>query len=212
MLVGERMTKHVLTITQEVPVSDALTLMHKEKIRRLPVVDKRNHLVGIVSESDLLNAQPSEATTLSVWEIASLLNKITVERVMTRKVATVTEDTPIEEAARIMADMKIGGLPVMKGDKIVGIITETNLFRIFLELLGARSEGTRVSVMVRDEVGGFARLTSAVRDCGGNIIAFVSTAGDAVGYGQITMKVSGVKKDVLKKALLPLVDKIIDIR
>jgi len=132
--------------------------------------------------------------------------------VMTRNVITVTEDTPIEEAARIMADKKIGGLVVMKGEKIVGIITETNLFRIFLELLGARSTGVRVSAMIKDEVGGFAKLTSAVRDAGGNIVAFVTSAGDAVGYGQITMKVTGVTKDVLKKALQPLVEKITDIR
>lgn len=212
MLVNERMSKPVLTISPEVPVQDALAQMRKEHIRRYPVVDKNGKLIGIVSDSDLLNASPSEATTLSVWEINYLLSKITVERVMAKKVITVTESTPIEEAARIMADEKIGALPVMDGEKLVGIITETNLFRIFLELLGARSEGVRVSFMVKDIPGKFAELAAAVRDAGGNIVAFVTTAGDAPGYGQITMKVQNVPLEKLHKAIWPFVEKVIDIR
>lgn len=212
MLVGERMTKPVLTVAPDLPVQEALMQMHKEHIRRFPVVDKSGKMIGIVSESDLLNATPSEATTLSVWEVNYLLSKITVERVMTKKVTTVNEDTPLEEAARIMADQKIGALPVMKGEKLVGIITETNLFRIFLELLGARSEGIRVSFLVKDIPGKFAEIASAVRDIGGNIVAFVTTAGDAPGYGQITMKVQGVTLEKLHKTIWPFVEKVIDIR
>jgi acetoin utilization protein AcuB len=159
-----------------------------------------------------MNASPSEATTLSVWEINYLLSKITVERVMAKNVITVTEDTPLEEAARIMADEQIGALPVMKGEKLVGIITETNLFRIFLELLGARSEGVRVSFLVKDIPGKFAEIATAVRDAGGNIMAFVTTAGDAPGYGQITMKVQGIPLEKLHKTIWPYVEKVIDIR
>ena len=212
MLVSERMTKRVLTITPDVPVQEALAAMRKEHIRRFPVVDKHGKLVGIVSESDLLNASPSEATSLSVWEVNYLLSKITVERVMAKDVITVTEDTPIEEAARIMADKKIGALPVMKGEKLVGIITETNLFRIFLELLGARSDGVRLSVMMKDQPGGIANISGAIRDAGGNIVSLVTTAGDAPGYGQVTMKVQGVPLEKLSKAVWPFVEKVIDIR
>jgi acetoin utilization protein AcuB len=212
MLVGERMTNLVLTVSPEESVQEALVSMRKEHIRRFPVVDKKGKLVGIVSESDLLNASPSEATSLSVWEISYLVSKITVERVMTKDVITVTEDTPIEEAARIMADKKIGALPVMKGEKLVGIITETNLFRIFLELLGARCEGVRVSFIVKDVPGKFAEIATAVRDVGGNIVAFVKTAGDAPGYGQITMKVQDVPLEKLSKAIWPTLEKVIDIR
>jgi acetoin utilization protein AcuB len=131
---------------------------------------------------------------------------------MAKEVITVTEDTPIEEAARIMADKKIGALPVMKGEKLVGIITETNLFRIFLELLGARSDGVRLSVMIKDEPGGIANIAGAIRDAGGNIVALVTTAGDAPGYGQVTMKVQGVPLEKLSKAVWPFVEKVIDIR
>src|SRR3990170_3638875 len=136
MIVGERMSHPVISVPPDMPIVDALNLMKREHIRRTPVI-KDGKLVGIVSDKDLLNASPSPATSLSVWEMNYLLSKITVKDVMTKDVLTVTEDTPIEEAARIMADNKIGGLPVMRGASVVGIITETDLFKLFLELLGA---------------------------------------------------------------------------
>ena len=148
MLVRERMSREPVTITSDVSVTDALRLMHERKIRRLPVLDSHGKLVGIVSDQDLLYASPSPVSSLSVWEMHYLLAKLKVEEVMTRKVITVTEDTPLEEAARIMADNKIGGLPVMREDKLVGIVTETDLFKIFLELLGARLPGVRVTALI----------------------------------------------------------------
>ncbi len=94
MLVGERMTKPAITVRPETSMPDALDLMRKEHIRRLPVVNKRGELVGIVTEADLPKASPSEATSLSIYEVTYLLSKLTIERIMTRKVITVTEDTP----------------------------------------------------------------------------------------------------------------------
>ena len=121
MLVQERMSHPVITIKPETPIMDVHNLMRKEHIRRLPVIDERKRLVGIVSEKDILHAKPSGATSLSVWEVQYLLSEITVEEVMTRDVITINEDTPLEEAARIMADNKIGGLPVLRDGKVVGI-------------------------------------------------------------------------------------------
>src|SRR5574338_667853 len=137
MLVGERMSRPVISIQPDLPVQDALALFRKEHIRRAPVI-KDGKLVGIVSDKDLLNAYPSPVTSLSVWEINYLISKIKVSEVMTRKVITIKTDTPIEEAARIMVDNKFGGLPVVEEGRVVGIITETDLFKIFLELMGAR--------------------------------------------------------------------------
>jgi acetoin utilization protein AcuB len=212
MLVGERMSKPVITVRPETSMPEALELMHKEHIRRLPVVNQRGELVGIVTEADLLKASPSEATTLSIYEVTYLLSKLTVDRLMTKKVITVTEDTPLEEAARIMADNKFGGLPVMRGKALVGIITETSLFRIFLELLGARRAGIRVTVSVPDKPGELAGLTKAIHDVGGNIIALGTFMGESPAEGLVTFKVDGVKMESLKKAIQPLVGKIIDIR
>ena len=212
MLVGERMTKPAITARPETPIPDALALMHNERIRRLPVVNKRGELIGIVTEADLLKASPSEATSLSIYEITYLLSKLTLERIMTRQVITVTEDIPVEEAAPIMADNGISGLPVMRGKELVGIITETNLFRIFLELLGARRAGVRITASVPDTPGELANLSKAIQDVGGNIVALGTFLGETPAKGLITLKVDGVDMEPLKKAIQPFVEKIMDIR
>jgi acetoin utilization protein AcuB len=212
MLVGKYMSKPAITVKPEMSMPEALDLMHKEHIRRLPVVNRRGDLVGIVTEADLLKASPSEATSLSIFEVTYLLSKLTIDRIMTKKVITVTEDTPLEEAARIMADNSFSGLPVMRGKALVGIITETDLFRIFLELLGARRAGIRVTVSMPDKPGELANLTKAIQAVGGNIIALGAFLGESPEEGTITFKVDCVTLETLEEAIQPLVDKIVDIR
>ena len=212
MLVGERMSRPVITVKPEMPMPEALDLMHKEHIRRLPVVNKHGELIGIVTEADLLKASPSTATSLSIYEVTYLLSKLTLDRIMSKDVVTVTEDTPLEEAARIMADHHFSGLPVMRGKDLVGMITETSLFRVFLELLGARRAGIRVTVSLPDQPGELAALTQAVTQAGGNIIALGTFMADNPSQGLVTFKVEGVELEQLRKVLLPLVDKLIDIR
>lgn len=212
MLVGDRMSKPVITVRPETPMQEALNLMHKEKIRRLPVVDRNGRLVGIVTEKDLLHASPSSATSLSVWELNYLLSKITIEEVMTRQVVTVREDIPIEEAARLMVDNHAGGLPVMRGEEVVGIITETDLFKVFLELLGAREAGIRISALVRNVPGELARLTRAIYEAGGNILALGTFLGESTQNREMTLKVEGVLKDALQKAIEPVVVRVLDVR
>src|SRR3990170_3161087 len=170
MLVGERMSHPVISVRQDMPITDALNMMRREHIRRAPVI-KDGKLIGIVSDKGLLNASPSPASSLSVWEMNYLLSKIKVKDVMTKVVLTVTEDTPIEEAARIMADNKIGGLPVMRAGQVAGIITETDLFKIFLELMGAREAGVRATILVLDKPGQLAQITRVVANMGGNVVA-----------------------------------------
>lgn len=211
MLVGERMNRPVISVAPETPVNDALHLMRTEHIRRAPVVS-HGKLVGIVSMKDLLNASPSNATTLSVWELNYLLSKLTVEPIMTRNVLTVTEDTPVEEAARIMADQRVGGLPVLRGGEVVGIITETDLFKIFLELMGARDAGVRCEVRVADEPGSLARLTAALAGVGGNIIALGTFAAESPGHSTVTFKVAGLTPDEVRAQITPVVERVVDIR
>ncbi|RPH59142.1 MAG: CBS domain-containing protein [Chloroflexi bacterium] len=211
MLVGERMSKPVITIPLDLPIPDALNLMRKEHIRRAPVI-KDGKLVGIVSGNDLLNASPSKATTLSIWEMNYLLSKITVAEVMSKNVMTVTEDTPIESAARIMADNKIGGLPVLRDGHVVGIITETDLFKIFLELLGARETGVRVSVLLEDKRGKLADLTEAISSRKGNFVALGVFTGENPSNRMVTFKVQGLSLEEVKEAITPVVAEILDIR
>lgn len=211
MLVGVRMSKPAITIPPDMPINEALNLMKRDRIRRTPVVHD-GKLVGIVSDKDLLNASPSPATSLSVWEMNYLLSKITVKDVMTRKVLTVNEDTPIEEAARIMADNKIGGMPVMRGNKVVGIITETDLFKIFLELMGAREKGVRATLVIPEQQGKLAEITKAIADLGGNFIAFGQFSGEDPSTRMVALKVSGLSEEVLRDKLTPIVEEIVDLR
>ena len=211
MLVGERMSRPVISITRDMPIHDALALFKKEHIRRAPVL-KDGKLIGIISDKDLLNASPSQVTSLSVWEMNYMLSKITVKEVMTRKVLTVQVDTPIEEAARLMADNKIGGVPVMKADKVVGIITETDLFKIFLELMGARTVGIRVTAVAEDHPGQLAKITKAIADAGGNFISFGQFTGTDAKTVIVTFKVAEMKMDDVKKALAKVVVKFMDVR
>lgn len=214
MLVRDRMTPNPITITPDASVPDALRLMREKKIRRLPVVNSHGRLVGIVSDKDLLHASPSPATSLAVWEIPELLSKLKIEKVMTHEVITVTEDTPLEEAARTMADHAIGGLPVMHGEALTGIITETDLFKILLELLGGRRSGVRVTVSVPGVKGTLAKVTSAVFGVGGDIVGLgMSEVADSGGLrSEIMLKVRDAPRDALVEALRPIVDEILDVR
>lgn len=212
MLVAERMSHPVLTINPDMPIQDALNFMRKEHIQRLPVVDKRGRLVGIITEEDLLHASPSDVSSLSVYELTYLLSKITVDEIMTREVITIEGDTPIEEAARIMADTKIGGLPVMREGQVVGIITETDLFKIFLELLGAREPGVRLSALVPNIPGELAQLTSAIFNAGGNIMALGTALGQSSENRELIIKVAGVTDQELKEAIEPFIEQFVDIR
>jgi acetoin utilization protein AcuB len=212
MLVGERMTRNPVTITEDTSIDDALHLMRERKVRRFPIVDKAGHLVGIVSDKDLLHAAPSPASTLSVYEMHYLLAKLTVKKVMTSPVITVGPNIPLEDAARIMADNKIGGLPVLDGVHLVGIITETDIFKILLELMGARTPGLRVTVSLPDRKGNLAKLTQALADRGANIISLVTYAGSTADESLITIKVNGVDEPAVREALSQPGVRVVDLR
>ncbi len=212
MLVHDRMSRHPITVRPDVPIHEALQIMRREKIRRLPVLDENGKLVGIVAEKDLLYASPSSAKALNVYELQYLLAKLTVGDVMTRNVITVTEFTPLEEAARIMVDNKIGALPVMRGDQLVGIITETDIFKVFLELLGAREKGLRLTLLVPEAKGVLASLTGTIAELGGNIIALGTFKGEDPTNRIVVVKVEDVDKDKLLNAIRSQVLEVIDIR
>ena len=212
MLVGERMTHPVITIRPEVPIMDAYELMQKEGIRRLPVVNQKGTLVGMLAEREVLHASPSQATSLSMWELNYLMSKVTVDEIMTEDVVTVDVNTPLEEAASIMAENKIGGLPVMRDGKLAGIVTETDLFKVFLELFGAHEPGIRITVLVPNMPGELSKLTSAIYKAGGNILALGTSRGEDTSNAEITLKVEGVEEGDLREAVNAHVNKIIDVR
>jgi acetoin utilization protein AcuB len=212
MLVHERMSKYPITTTEDTPINEAIRLMRDDKVRRLPVLNGKGELVGIVSEKDLLYASPSPVTSLSIHELHYLISKITVDEVMTKDVITVSEYTPLEEAARIMADNKIGGLPVVRDGKLVGIITESDLFKIFLEVLGAREMGVRLSMLVPEKPGILADITRAIAELGGNIISLGTFLGEDPTNRLITVKVADVPEDQLVAEMKTLTLEIEDAR
>jgi acetoin utilization protein AcuB len=211
MLIKKRMSSPVITVEPNMPIMEALELMKSKNIRRTPVM-KDGRLVGIISDKDLLNAAPSDATSLSVWELNYLLGKITVGEIMTKRVLTVSDDTPIEEAAYIMASEKIGGLPVMSNGHLVGLITETDLFRIFLELMGAQQDGVRVTALVPDKLGELDVLTHAIAEEGGEFISLTQFSGDSIENRIVTFKVRGMDEDSVRQKIEPFIEELIDIR
>jgi acetoin utilization protein AcuB len=212
MLVKERMSRHPITIGPDVSLHDALRIMRDNKVRRLPVLDKKGSLVGIVLERDLLYASPSPATTLSVYELNYLVAKIQVAELMTRDVITVDEDCPLEEAARVMVDHRISGLPVMRGKVLVGMITESDLFKTFLELLGARTQGLRVTVKVTEGQGVLARLTQELAARGANIVALSTFWGDDPTNREIVFKIQGLDRQTMLDIATTMGAEVLDIR
>jgi acetoin utilization protein AcuB len=206
------MTKNPVTITEDTSVDKALQLMRENRVRRFPVLNKRGKLMGIISEKDLLYASPSPATSLSIYEIPYLLSKIKISDLMTKNVITVHEDTPLEEAARLMADSKVGGLPVVRDGELVGIITETDMFKVFLEMLGAREEGVRLTLLVPEKKGTLAMIASKIADMGGNILALGTIMGEDPTTYKLTFKVKDVPEEQLVSAMEGLDLKILDAR
>jgi acetoin utilization protein AcuB len=201
MQVKDRMTTHPVTVAEDASFEDALHLMKEKKIRRLPVSSREGHLVGIVVEKDLFSASPSGATSLSVFEMHYLLVKLKVKDVMTRRVMTVEDDCPLEEAARIMVDHKIGSLPILKEGALVGIITETDIFKTFVEILGGREKGLRLTLDVTEGKGVLAAISNEIVRNDGNILSLATFFCKDATERIITVKVTDAPKEPLLEGL-----------
>lgn len=132
MRVRQLMTGALITAEPETAVLDARSLMQKERIRHLLVTDKRGELLGIVTDRDIRLNLPSQATSLSVWEINHLLTRLTLDKIMTRSVITVGPDREARDAAQLMLEHSIGALPVVDAGRLIGIVTETDLLRAYV--------------------------------------------------------------------------------
>jgi len=213
MLVKERMTTPAVVVQADTPFQEALKLMRDNKFRRLPVVDRDGVLVGIVSERDLLHASPSPATTLSVWEVNYLLWKLKVADIMTHHVLTIDPESPLEDAASLMVSRKIGGMPVVDNQNhVLGVITETDIFRAFVEMMGGGQKGLRLTLQVPAGSGTLARLSKAIFEAGGNILSVGSLNRETDSQRELIVKVRGVAKDKIVDVLESLGDHVVDAR
>ena len=201
MIVSKIMTRNPVFIHTELSLTDARSLMDREQIGHLPVLNKNNELIGLITREELSKAGPSTATSLDMYEISYLLAKLTVEKVMVKNVITVQEDVVIEEAARIMADRSIGCLPVMKNSVLVGIVTDTDIFHFFVNAFGARHQGTRITVNFKEKTGQLAAFAGAIAGMGGNIVAFVSAEGDDTAHRRATLKITGISRADVEAAV-----------
>jgi acetoin utilization protein AcuB len=208
------MSTPAVTITPDTPFQDAFKLMRDHRFRRLPVVDKKGKLAGIISERDLLYASPSPATSLSVWELNYLLYQIRIRDIMTREVITTTPETPIEQASHLMVENKIGGLPVLDAEHhVVGVITETDIFKAFNEMFADGYSGLRLTLETPAKKSVLADLCWAISEMQGSIVSVGSFNGGVNdGRGLVVVKVRDVRKEQLLSAVENLGDHVLDVR
>jgi acetoin utilization protein AcuB len=172
----EKIQKNPVTISPEASFYEARNLIHEKGVRHLPVVDKNNMLVGIVTDRDIREAAPSDATLLSVQELNYLLGKLKVSSFMTPKdkLVTITPDTLIEEAAQLMHDNKIGCLPVIEQGKLYGIFTETDALDHLVDIFGFKQKGTRLTLALEDKPGTMLGILEVFKKHNINIISIVT--------------------------------------
>ena len=200
MYVSQFMTSQVFTVSPTDNIADTMALMREKKINRLPVVEK-GKLVGIVTDGDLREVSPSPATTLSIFELNYLVAKTPIREVAVKKVLTCTPDTKIEDAALLMREHGIGALPVLDQGKLVGIITSTDIFDAFLDIMGFRSPGQRLVIETKDEVGVMVDFASIMKEHDVNIssLAVYHLKNNKV---QILARLNGDRVNDVKDSLL----------
>lgn len=191
MFVYDWMTKKVFTVGPDDCISDALKLMKEKKIRHLPVV-KGDTLKGIISDRDIKEFTPSSATTLDVYELHYLLAKTRIKEIMQDKVFTTSSDTPIEEAALVLYDEGIGCLPVVDKGKLVGIISDKDIFRALIDITGVRHGGFRLSVTIEDRSGSIKEIADMIRRYGFTLQSILTSyEGVRPGYRKIVIRAAG---------------------
>jgi acetoin utilization protein AcuB len=190
-----------VTVDKDVTILDALKIMQDNKIRRLPVLDK-GKLVGIVTDRDLREVSPSPASTLSIFELNYLLAKTKIKDIMTKNVIGISPDAFIEEAALLMRENTIGGLPVLEGNKLVGIITETNIFDVFVEIMGINTPSTRLTVFLENRIGSLADITRIIKENNLDIISLITYTGSgSLETGNVVIRVGTVEPEHLIEQL-----------
>lgn len=186
MFVRDCMVRNPITITLETPISQALEIVVKRKIRHLPVL-RDGKVVGLVTERGLLEVSPSPATTLSVYELNYVLAKVTVKEALVKNPVSVSSDCPIEVAAHVMREKKIGSLLVIDDGKLVGIVTQTDMVEAMVRLFGLRKAGSRIVIEAPDRVGVLAEITEIFKEKNTNIISLVCLEVDG-GFMHLTIR------------------------
>ncbi|SBN60083.1 CBS domain protein/ACT domain-containing protein [Propionibacterium freudenreichii] len=201
MFIRDHMTANPFTVTPDDTVPKAVEVMKLNHVRHLPVL-RDGKVVGVIANSDIAKASPSQATSFSIGEITYLFSKLKVGKVMSRDVYTIAADAFLEQAAVLMRDHKIEMVPVMEGDKLVGVITESDILDSFVDIMGMRMRGTRLVLEATDAPGQLSRITGLVADHGMNITHLAVYPGS--GTSQIVLGVNSLNTADLETQLVGL--------
>ncbi len=200
MRVKNRMTPSPITATLDTNYNQALRLMQENQIKNLPILNKDGKLVGLVTYTDMLKAEPSPVTTLSMFEMVSMLDKVTMNKIMSHPVLAVEENCSITNAASFMLENNIKCLPVVEGEKLTGIITDTDIFKTFVEITGGGQAGTHIEARMPDEPGQLAPFIQAITNAGSYIVSVVLTYTED-GHGNVDVKERGGDEGKIQKEL-----------
>ena len=205
MLVKNWMSKDVITVDENDSMHDATRRLKEHDIRMLPVM-KKGKLVGIVTDRDLKKASASDATTLEVHELLYLLTKVKVKDIMTRDVITVPPDYTVEETAQVLQENRISGAPVVNADgKLVGTITQTDLFRVLISLTGVGSGGIQFGFQVEDRPGSIKEVADVIRIYGGRMVSILSSYDDVPeGYRKVYIRMRSIERSRLQMLIQDL--------
>jgi acetoin utilization protein AcuB len=201
--IREKMQKDPITISPDASFYEARAIIRDKGIRHLPVVDKQHHLVGLVTDRDIREAAPSDATTLSVHELHYLLGKLKVSAFMTprNKLITISPDTILEKAVQLMHDHKVGCLPILDGEKLIGVFTETDVLDLFVDLFGVKTPGTRITLALQDVPGILHDVLEVVKRHDINLISVVTPSYTINGKRIVAIRIQTLDYDKIVEGL-----------
>jgi acetoin utilization protein AcuB len=201
MIVAKRMMRTPVFLDEDDSMKTAMDTLKDREIRHLPVLKGGSKLVGILTETDIKQASPSTATALEIREVYYLLDKIKVKQIMTKRPYTIPPTAPIEEAAMVMRDKKIGCLPVMEEGRLVGILTETDILDAFIESMGVRGPGHRIELVLPAMGRGLFEVLKLLKDFDANIVSLATTTHDDPERKVLILRIETKSYKVLKTAL-----------
>jgi acetoin utilization protein AcuB len=201
MRVKNRMTPNPIVANPKTNYNEALRLMKQNQIKHLPIVDAKGKPIGIVTQHNMLRATPSPVTSLNVFEIASFLDNVTMETIMTSPVLAVDEACSITNAANFMLINKIDSLLVMRDETLAGIITIADIFRTFIEITGGDQPGTRIEAKLPNQKGHLAPFIQALSNAGSYIVSLAISNNESPDYGYMDVKERGGNEEEIRKEL-----------
>lgn len=191
MFVSDWMTRKVFTISPDDSITDAIKLMKGKGIKHIPVL-KNGRLKGIISDRDIKEFSPSKATSLDMYELHYLLARTKVKEIMKSKVVTTSSETPVEDAAVVMHDLNIGCMPVVENGKLVGIISDRDIFRVLVDITGVRHGGNRIYLTIEDRPGSVKEVADIIRKYGFHLQSVLTSyEGVKEGYRDVVIRTTG---------------------